>query len=81
MAKCKACGARIMWIPTEKGGMMPCDPKPIPYKEDQAGNLTLITSEGKVIKAKADATSESKGFVSHFATCPEADKFRKRGVL
>lgn len=76
--KCKSCGATIIWVQTESGKGMPCDAKPIPYREDPAGSLTLITSEGKVVKAKPDATSDTFGYVSHFATCPHADAWRKK---
>lgn len=75
MAKCKSCGADIIWIQTLGGKPMPCDAKPIPFVE--GGNLTLVTKDGRVVKATADATSEKFGYVSHFATCPNADAHRK----
>lgn len=56
---------------------MPCDPKPITYKEDPSGSLTLVTNDGRIVRAKADATSDLVGYVSHFATCPDADRWRK----
>lgn len=77
MSKCRSCGASIIWLPTESGKKMPCDAKPIPYTEDPAGNLTLVTSDGRVVRAKADATSDFVGYVSHFATCPDANKWRR----
>ena len=77
MSKCKSCGADIIWIPTVSGKSMPCDAKPIPYKEDASGSLTLVTSEGRVVRAKADATSDTFGYTSHFATCPDANTWRK----
>lgn len=77
MSKCKSCGAEIIWVPTESGKMMPCDAKPISYREDDNGSLTLVTSDGRVIKAKADATSDTFGYISHFATCPSANEWRK----
>lgn len=77
MAKCKSCGADIVWIQTLGGKPMPCDAKPIPFVEDSTGSLNLVTSEGRVIRAKADATSEQFGYVSHFATCPNADVHRR----
>ena len=78
MSKCKSCGADIIWIPTVSGKSMPCDAKPIPYKEDANGTMMLVTSDGRVVKAKLDATSEVFGYVSHFATCPNANEHRKR---
>lgn len=78
MAKCKACGARIVWINTSAGKMMPCDAKPIPYVEDPAGSLMIVTKDGRVVRAKADAISDEFGYISHFATCPAANDFRRK---
>ena len=33
---------------------MPCDAKPIPYTEDSTGSLTIVTKDGRVVRAKAD---------------------------
>lgn len=41
MSQCKACGAEIKWIRTERGKQMPVDIKPI----------TVITELGKTIRA------------------------------
>ena len=78
MSKCKSCGAEIIWLPTASGKSMPCDAKPVPYKEDPAGNLTLLTNDGRVVKAKADMSSDKMGYTSHFATCPDANSWRRR---
>ena len=78
MSRCRSCGARIIWIPTTAGKSMPCDPKPIPYREDPLGSMTIVTNDGRVVRAKPDASSEAVGYVSHFATCPDADKWRSR---
>lgn len=77
MSKCKSCGANIIWIPTINGKAMPCDAKPIPYTEDPTGSLTLVTSDGRIVRAKADATSDQVGYISHFETCPNANAHRK----
>ena len=77
MSKCKSCGAEIIWVPTVGGKNMPCDPTPIPYRESQEGKHTIVTSDGRVVKAKVDLTSDTFGYTSHFATCPNADKWRK----
>lgn len=78
MSKCKSCGANIIWIPTVSGKSMPCDAKPIPYREDANGNMMLVTSDGRVVKAKIDIDSDTFGYVSHFATCPNANAHRQR---
>lgn len=68
--KCKSCGADIFFIKTKMGKWHPLD----------AG---IIISDGKKLLfggklcgfKKLEAGR--KGFISHFATCPEANKFRK----
>lgn len=79
MARCKACGADIIFIKTKIGGkMIPCDSKPVYYgpgKEDR-----VITNSRDVIACKILPDVRGAigvGYVSHFATCPEADRFRK----
>lgn len=78
MSKCKSCGAEIIWIPTIGGKSMPCDKKPIPYREDPSGSMQIVTKDGRVVRAKLDASSDVFGYVSHFATCPDAEKWRQR---
>jgi len=78
MAKCKGCGADIIWIKMKTGKAMPCDPEKVPFNNTwPAGGLTLITPEGKIAKGEMDLSSDTYGYVSHFATCPVANKFRK----
>ena len=77
MAICKACGARIRWIKTLSGKAMPCDDIAIPYRQDDAGPLILVTKDGAVIHAVRDKASSQYGYQSHFATCPAASDFRK----
>lgn len=78
MSRCKSCGAKIIWLPTTGGKSMPCDPEPIPYREDALGSMMIVTNDGRVVRAKIDAASEAVGYVSHFATCPDAEKWRGR---
>ena len=77
MSKCKSCGASIIWIPTAAGKTMPCDAKPIPYREDPNGSLSLVTKDGRVVRAVIDLNADDFGYVSHFATCPDASKYRR----
>jgi hypothetical protein len=77
MPKCKSCGASILWLVTENGKKMPVNAKPVPYKEKDDGNLTLVTSKGRVVKGVLDVSSDEVGYISHFATCPQANEWRK----
>ena len=82
MAKCKSCGAEIIWIKMGSGKSMPCDATPISYKKPEhpgAKGLTLITPRGTVVKAVFDPGGDNVGYTSHFATCPNANAHRKRG--
>lgn len=80
MAKCKACGADIIWIKTASGKNMPVNAQKIPYKRDFTnGKLNLVCPDGRVVKADLDLESDEYGHESHFATCPAATMFRKIG--
>ena len=82
MSRCKACGAEIIWIKIERTGKpMPCDAAPIPYRPGAGGNLTLVTTDGRIVHGTRDSGNKSApwGYQSHFASCPAAARFRKRG--
>lgn len=79
MSVCKSCGAEIIWIKTKNGKNMPCDAKPISYRNTfPQGSLVLITPDGKVARGEFDPSSDTIGYLSHFATCPNANQHRKR---
>jgi len=66
-AKCKSCGAEIEWIKTKAGKNAPIDAKPVKVYIEAPD---LIGHENRWILISA--------FTSHFATCPDADKFRRK---
>jgi len=75
--RCRSCKAPIIWVKTEKGLRMPVDPEPV-----SNGNLLLRQRLYHIPLAlyisKANKPSpEEKRYVSHFATCPEAEKHRR----
>lgn len=76
MANCQACGAEIFFVKSEHSERrIPLDAKPRPD-----GNVVLLPgSRARYLRKDAPpAENGSKRYVSHFATCPEAAKFRKR---
>ena len=75
--KCRACGARILWLKTTKGKNMPVDPGVIRFHA-AGGPETFVTVNGKVERGARSTTGAELGYISHFATCPEADRFRKK---
>lgn len=78
MSKCKACGADIIWIKTPNGKAMPCDSQKVYFKNTTPyGSLRLVLPDGRLASGEWDLESDQYGYVSHFATCPSADKFRR----
>ena len=78
---CRGCGAPILWIRTPAGKSMPCDPQPIKYWQDPTGRNKIVTPNGEVVSARLEGdeqTATGIGYISHFATCPKRDQFRKR---
>lgn len=63
MSTCRSCGAEIKWIETKAGKMMPVDPTPL---EEGEGVLGKVVDDGS-----------GTLYISHFATCLEADSWRK----
>lgn len=79
MDRCKSCGANLRWIKTKNGKYMPCDAEPIMFAE--GGASIYITEEGSVVRGtecEKDSDGAKVGYISHFATCPNAGKHRKR---
>ncbi len=73
---CRSCGQPIRFVATEKGSTMPLDLEP----DEVKGNISVVKRVGYIIPADALPQARSDGsplYVSHFATCPEADKHRK----
>lgn len=64
MRKCKKCGKEIVFIKTKAGKLAPVD-----YESLQEYEKGLPESHLKL----------EKHHISHFATCPFANSFRKRG--
>ncbi len=78
MARCKSCGAEIIWIKTKSGKAMPCNPQKISYRNTfPKGDLVLVTPEGKIARGTPDMDSDSYGYESHFATCTAAEVYRR----
>ena len=78
--KCRACQQEIAFIKTVKGKSMPVNPEPV-YFVPAGGPNTYVMITGEVERGREPAYADKDtriGYISHFATCPEADKFRKR---
>lgn len=84
MSRCRSCNAEIKWIKMESGKSMPVDASGISYSETfhpgAKGNnvLTLVTERGTIVRTVFDPAGDKIGYMSHFATCPNANQHRKR---
>lgn len=86
MPKCKSCGSEILWISTSVGHMMPVDPGIIRIIPQIKASVTIVTAEGVVVKGNKIDLEECflipdtivTGYISHFATCPNADQHRRK---
>ena len=79
-AKCRACQQEIAFIKTVKGKSMPVNPEPV-YFVPAGGPNTYVMITGEVERGREPAYADKDtriGYISHFATCPEVDKFRKK---
>lgn len=82
MAKCKACGAPIIWVGMQSGKSMPCDAQQVVYWQSKTGKSTVITPNGETYRADLTGDIELAtgiGYIPHWATCPQAANFKKRG--
>lgn len=61
---CRSCGASILWVETSTGKRMPLDFDP--------ERRFVIEAGAEQMRARLRNT-----YVSHFATCPNADQHRK----
>lgn len=74
-ARCRSCGAAIIWAKTCGGKRMPVDAAP-----SADGNLVLIESAQFTEVSVVSEVSPFPGrdrHKSHFATCPNAPQHRK----
>lgn len=77
MSACRSCGATVDWVATDRR-KMPLDPCPDPKR----GNVVRLSGDNALVLGHAEATERrARGdrlYLSHFATCPNADQHRKR---
>ncbi len=74
------CGASIVWAVTGSGSRMPFDATPTPYG---TWELEPVGAEIRAIYRRTEYVAEAltRGalfYTSHFASCPDAAKYRRR---
>jgi hypothetical protein len=83
VSACRSCGAAIVWAVTPEGRRMPVDADPV-----DGGNVLLApavepggsptaTVVGKRVQPSLFG-DDGPRYVSHFATCPDSAKHRRR---
>jgi hypothetical protein len=79
---CRSCDARVIWSVTERGRRMPVDYQPL-----EKGNLLLTYRPNlpplavyhtKEEIAALPALQKHRLRLSHFVTCPQRKKWRKK---
>ena len=79
MASCKSCGAEIDWAVDTAGKRIPVD-----QGEREDGNVAVFRpadNSGLIARylKHGEQLIDERRTVSHFATCPQAEKWRERG--
>lgn len=69
---CRSCGAEIIWAITPAGRRMPVDAAP-----DPTGTLRLAQEPYNVTVVVAGPSDEEPRHRPHFATCPQANEWRR----
>lgn len=84
---CRSCGAEIWWAHTTAGRLIPVDSEPVDDGNVVAtGRQTQQSTVSNAIVTRPEVKVEEPGlfpddrlrYVAHFATCPNADEWRKR---
>lgn len=86
VAKCRACDAPVVWVETEASAKKPA--RKMPLDADADGHALRLTDGTGNIVFTGQETGDGTPIVrvlpkgkgnrrSHFATCPNADRFRK----
>ncbi|MFD3431133.1 hypothetical protein [Nocardia fluminea] len=76
-SRCRSCSAPIAWRRTAEGKRIPLDPEPV------AGGNLMIAGNGTALvvgPTASPAINSDIRYVSHFATCPNADSWRSKGA-
>lgn len=80
MAKCKGCGASIVFIRSVGDKMIPCNPEQVRYWEKPKARGKIVTPNGEVISCVFEGDPQKAtgmGYIPHFATCPKAADFKR----
>lgn len=71
--KCRSCNAPIRWVRMPSGKANPLDAQP-----SEKGNVRIEENEIGKIVPKDEMIAGEPLYLSHFATCPNAAKYRRK---
>ena len=74
VARCRGCGAPIVWAKGTEGGAIPLDPRAIVYDVVEETDGTL---RARKVQRALRGDMKNGHAVSHFATCPKANEFSR----
>ena len=80
MSRCRSCNAEIKWIKMASGTSMPVDPYLRTMIKGEGADV-IVTEDGHIIHGRFASYEEGanvSGYISHFATCPNAQEHRRR---
>jgi hypothetical protein len=81
---CRSCGQAVQWAETEKGRRMPVDLAPSPagnialYPREDNVPIAVVITQTEIDAWMASGATKRKLYTSHFATCPQASRWRKK---
>ena len=74
--RCRSCRRPILWAETEKGRRIPIDPQPVTDGNIVLHERHLHQAQLAIVRLSIPTGTDIR-YKSHFATCPQASKFRK----
>lgn len=93
MSACSSCGARVMWVVTTAGRLMPLDARQspdgnvrltgqkVPHPKNPSAPLMAeaeVLTNRSIFDIADDTETATPLYLPHFATCPNADRHRTR---
>jgi len=78
--RCRSCNQRIRWAVTVKGRRMPIDPVPVPDGNIELEEREVFLTPLAIVRVNIPTGEPVPPvlYKSHFATCPQAGKWRSR---
>jgi hypothetical protein len=71
--RCRSCKQQVRWATTEHGKAIPLDPEPAAN-----GSIRLRAGVAIVVPEAERQAFAGELYLSHFATCPDAARHRRR---